>query len=350
MSRLGAPVDDTDRAVTEEGIEVRPAPDDDGWNQRVDRGETGTAFHYREFLEATAEHVDARLHRLVGYKGDQPVGLFPAFERRTGPFKTVFSPPPNAGLSQLGPVILHPDGAKYRRRERRTHRFVGATLRWIEEVLGPQYVHLRTHTAHHDARPFGWNGLDTTTRYTYLVDLTRSPEEVVGAFSSDARRNVRRTDDDAYRVERRGAAGAAAVVDHLARRHREQGLDPPVSGEFVASLFDRLPSDRVRATVCEVDGDYAGGLVTVEDDRTVYRWQGGARPERDVDVPVNDLLDWHVIRAAADRGRARYDLVGANTPALCEYKSKFGPRLATYHAAETDNLPLKAAARLYRRL
>jgi len=51
------------------------------------------------------------------------------------------------------------------------------------------------------------------------------------------------------------------------------------------------------------------------------------------DFPVNDVLDWHVMRDARDRGISRYDLVGANLPRTARYKSKFGPDPVPYYGA-----------------
>jgi hypothetical protein len=341
----------TDRAVTEGGIEVRPASADAGtWNGYVDRSSAGTAFHYWEFLDVVADHVGGTVHRLVGYKGQEPVGVFPVFELRKGPVTTAFSPPPDMGLSQLGPAMITPDGMKRRRLEKRTHRFVECCLAWVDRVVDPGYVHLRTHHSYRDHRPFIWNDFDLTTRYTYVVDLTPGTDAILGEFSSDARSNVRNTDEGAYRIVERGADGVDDIVDHLDGRHSRQGLDYPVSAGFVHDLFDRLPDGTVRTLVCRVDGEYVGGMITLEDDRTVYRWQGGARPLADVDVPVNDLVDWRVITDAVDRGLTAYDLVGANTPRLCEYKSKFGPDLVPYHAVETGSLPMRLVSRLYKQL
>ncbi|MFB6079806.1 MAG: GNAT family N-acetyltransferase [Haloferacaceae archaeon] len=343
--------DDAARAVTNGGIEIRPAAvDAETWNGYVEQSRQGTAFHYRQFLDVVADHADATVHKLVGYKGQEPVGLFPVFEIRKGPVTTAFSPPPNMGLSQMGPAMLNLGGMKRRREEKRVHRFVEAGLEWIDRVVAPSYVHVRTHHSYGDHRPFIWNGFDLSSRYTYVVDLSPGADEVIGEFSSDARRNVRRTDDDDYRIEERGAGAVGAVIDHVDRRHRRQGLDFPVTAAFVGDLFDRLPDGTIRAYVCEVDGEYASGMITLEDDRTVYRWEGGARPLHDVDVPVNDLLDWRVITDAIDRGRTQYDLLGANTPQLCDYKSKFGPELVSYQAAESGTRTMRLFSRLYRRL
>lgn len=74
------------------------------------------------------------------------------------------------------------------------------------------------------------------------------------------------------------------------------------------------------------DGEFVGGIVVLDDGDRVYRWQGGVRVDG-YDFPANDLLDWHVMTDALDRGVAEYDLVGADNERISEYKAKFGPVL-----------------------
>ncbi|MDG5776846.1 GNAT family N-acetyltransferase [Haloarculaceae archaeon H-GB1-1] len=342
----------TNVSITNRGIEVTAADADqrERWNGFVDRSAQGSAFHYDEFLDVVADHLDATVHRLVGFKGQEPVGIFPVFELRKGISTAVFSPPPDMGLSQMGPAMLNVDKLKRRKAEKRRRRFIGGALDWIEDVVDPSYVHVRTHYRHQDHRPFVWNDFDLSPRYTYVLDLTPGKDEIMTEFSSDARRNVRNTDDDAFEIEERGIDAVADIVDHLRRRHEEQGISYPVTADFVSDLYRNLPDGTVRTYVCTVDGSYASGMITLEDETSVYRWQGGARPMGDVTLPVNDLVDWRVISDAIDRGKERYDLIGANTPQLCEYKSKFGPELESYQAAERGTRTMRMVSRLYQRL
>jgi len=337
--------------VTKGGIEVGPgadAPTTD-WDALVERSPHGAVFHRRAFLEVVADHTGATLHPLVGYKGQEPVGLFPVFELTRNLVTAAFSPPPGVEMSTLGPAMLGLDGVKRRRAEKRTHRFVKGCLDWVEDSLAPSYVNVRTHPRYADHRPFTWNEFDLTPRYTYVVDLRPGPEEVMAAFSSDARSNVRRTDDEAYTIDEAGPGTIDRIVDHLERRHEDRGVDYALDSSFLHRVADALPDGSFRTYVCRVDGSYAGGMIALDDGTTVYRWQGGARPLRDVSVPVNDLLDWRVMADAMDRGRDRYDLVGANTRELCEYKSKFGPELRTYVESERGTRTMRLVSDLYRR-
>lgn len=336
-----------DITVSNRGIDVGVAEDAAGWNDAVARSGPGTVFHHHAFLEVVSEHNGATMYPLVGYKGQELVGVFPVFERTYGGITTVFSPPPNMGLSQLGPVLPGLDRLKARTAEKRTRRFIEGCLDWLDRAVDPNYVHVRTTPWFDDNRPFAWNGFDLTPRYTYVVDLRPGTEAVMESFSADARNNVRTTPDGAYVIEQVDLDGIDGIIDHLDRRYDEQNVRYSLDRSLVVDLYRQLPEGCVRPYVCTVDGEYAGGILVLDDGQTVYRWQGGAKPYRDVDVPVNDLLDWRIMADAIERGRTRYDLVGANTPHLCEYKSKFGADLVTYTSAERSSLLVQLASRLY---
>ncbi len=338
-----------DHETERQGIRVRRASADalDRWDDLVRASPEGTPFHRRAALRVLADRSDTTVHPLVGYKGEEPVGLFPVFAYSMAGVTAAFSPPPNLRVMYLGPARCNFEKLKRRRAEKRHRRFVGAALDWVDDVVDPRYVHVRTVPGYPDPRPFAWQGFDATPRHTYHVDLSAGEEAVLEQFSQDARRRVR-SDADGLTVRVGDRSHVAAVLDQVRNRFEAQGKRFGLSTAFATDLYDELDDEHVRPYVCTVDGEFVGGALTFRDDDTVYGWQGGAKP--DVDLPVNDLLHWHVMREAMDDGRPVYDLGGANEPRLCQYKSKFAPRIAEYYSLERAGLPEKAAVELYRRV
>jgi hypothetical protein len=82
-----------------------------------------------------------------------------------------------------------------------------------------------------------------------------------------------------------------------------------------------------------------------------YFWQGGARGEYD-GTSVNSLLHWRIIEDLVDDppldSISAYDLMGANTDRLCQYKSKFGASLVPYYTIESNGPQMELAKRAYR--
>lgn len=318
----------------------------DEWNQYVDRTPEAMPFHRHEAIEAIADASDTTSHLLVGFKGQEPVGLLPLFEDAKGPLTLIYSPPTELELPYLGPLLLNTEGLKKRKAEKRNRRFVESCVGWLDATVEPDHVDVRTTDRYLDARPFVWNGFDVEPSYTYVLDLEPGEDELLQQFSSTTRKRIRGAEDDEYEIEEGGRRTIRNTISQL-RRHIDDesfGLD----ADFVVDLYERLPDGFVRPYECRVDDEFAGGIITLESTDTVYRWQGGATP--DVDLPVNELLDWHIIRGAADRGKSRYELVGAMTPRLCMYKSKFGPELGLIQLARRKSLRMRMISSLYERV
>ncbi|THE62763.1 GNAT family N-acetyltransferase [Salinadaptatus halalkaliphilus] len=330
-------------------IDVRVATEDDleRWNGYVERSPQGTACHELEALRVQADHAGATLHPLIGFKGQEPVGVFPVFELRKGPVTTVFSPPPHLRVPYLGPAFLNMGKLKQRKREKRRSRFIDGCLEWITAELGPKYGHVRTATGVDDVRPFGWSGYETTPEYTYAVDLGRDEDALLASFSSDARRNVTNTADDAYEITVDDREDSRRIFEQVEHRYESQGISFGVPLGFVLDLADELETGAVRPYALRVDGAFVGGILALEYGSRTGRWMGGVRTDADVDVPTNDLLDWAIICDARERGLETYDLVGADNRRINRYKAKFNPDLETYYSLEYGSWGMQTVASLY---
>lgn len=316
------------------------------WDDLVRRVDAGTFFHQQEVLEVVAAHSGSTLHRLVGFKGDQPIGLFPIFERSVGPVTMAFSPPPRQYVPGLGPLLLHPEQLKRAKRERRNRRFIEACLAWLEDELTPRYVRIESVPGYADPRPFAWQGFTVTPLYTYHVDLTGGEEAVLNRFKKSLRSDIRRSRDGDYTIERGDEVDIGFILEQLRARHAAQGESFTLSDDYVLDLRHAAVDGRFAVYVARIDDERVSGIISPRFASTMHYWQGGGKP--DVSLPINDLLHWAIIRDGMRDGREVYDLVGANTPRLCRYKSKFNPELRTYYAMERGTPFVSALAGFFR--
>jgi|GEM_PF-80254 len=337
---------DSVEPVERDGIRVRPADEDDreSWDDWVERSPQGAVFHRLDALDVQAEYSGTTLVPLVGYKGQEPVGVFPVFAGSKAGVSAAFSPAPGLWIAGLGPALLHFEKLKRRRAEKRHRRFVGAALAWIDAAVDPKYVHVSAVPGYPDSRPFEWQGFSVKPRHTYVVDLARDPETLLDSFSSDARRNVD-TDRDDYEIAVEGADAVARIVGQVRERYEQQGETFTLPTEAAVDLYRRLPEGVVRPYVCRIDGEFAGGMVALAGGDTIHRWQGGAK--HDYDLPVNDLLDWRIIREGSEDGFRRYDMEGANEQRLCDYKAKFAPDVVPYYQMERGHPGVRLGSKLY---
>lgn len=334
-------------AVMDVRVTRTDATDPEAWNRVVERSSRASLFHQYEALTAQATHSDATFHPLMGWVGDEPIGVFPVFELRKGPFSTAFSPPPHLRVTYLGPAMADEGLEKQHLRERRRRQFVAGCFDWMDDELSVRYAHVRL--LGEDLRPFIWNDCDVTPSYTYYVDLDRSEEDILMSFSSDARKNIREGDDASYTIEEEGHRGIDRIVEQVSSRYQNQGIAYHVTPAFVRDLHDRLPDGQVRPYVLRVDGEFIGGVLALQYGGTVSRWQGGVRTDTDLDLPINDLLDWRIMADAHERGLRTYDLVGADNPRINRYKAKFNPELVPFYSVERGSMGTSKLAHAYRR-
>ena len=318
------------------------------WNELLAGSTQASPFHRFECLAICAEYADATLYPYVGYKGEEPVGLFPIFEIEKGPLSVAVSPVPELKIHYLGPALLNHETLKSRKLEQRNRAFIEAVFERMSNDTDPRYVTVRTTPQYHDERPFLWEGYEGTGRQTYVIDLTTDRSELLASFSSDLRTNVRTDTDERFEITRATAGEIDRIMEGVIALHEEKGVDYHLTPSFVRELFERFPEEMIHAHVCRYDGEFCGGEISLEYDGVLYGWQSTA--DVSLPVPVYDLMYWHVLQEAKSRGCTAYDLLGANNRTLAEYKSKFAPELRRYHALDRGGWGMKLAAQVYKQV
>lgn len=322
---------------------------DDGdfgtWDDLVERSPGSTVFHRSVVLRSLADATDVTLHPLIGVEAGTPVGVFPVFELDKGPFSVAVSPPPGMWATYLGPVMLAEENCSYREAERRRQQFIESCYRYVAREIDPVYTRVITTYRYRDIRPFQWQGYQAEPNYTYVVELT-DEEDLLGRFSSDARRNVQDSYDD-HVIEIGGREAIDRILDQVRRRYEEQGEPKSLPYAFARHLYREVDDELVYPYVYRMDGTFVGGILALADDDTVYRWLGGVKPAVDVDPPVNDLVDWRIMTDALADGYDYYDLVGAGNDRINRYKSKFNPSLRTFYRISSDSRLTDVAVATY---
>lgn len=321
------------------------------WNRALP--ETGfELFHTGTALEVLDRHTDGQLHRFVGYKGDNPVAMFPVFvvERAVG--QAVLSPPPGMGVPQLGPLVM-PASPKRRKRERLNREFVETVLERCDVSATGSLCRVICAPDYTDPRPFAWSGLDVETEFTYTLDTAEdTPEELLQAASKSLRREVRDGRETDVTVSVEGREAAERVHEQTSDRYAEQDREYALERGYVTDLTAALLAEnRCRVYVArDGDGEFLSGVTVLYSNESAYFWQGGTRVTHD-GVSINSLLHWRIVEdLVADPPRpetTRYDLLGANTERLCRYKAKFGGRLVPYHVVESGGATMDIAKKAY---
>ena len=328
-------------------IEIKRIEDYDTWNRHVDQSLQSILYHQGGFLKTVEQHTDAKLHLLAGYKGQEPVGVLPVFELSKGPIRTAFSPPPKLSIPYMGPAMLNYRKLKQGKREKRNRRFVDGCVDWIEETLNARYIRIVTTDKYQDVRPFSWSGFDVTPKYTYHVSLSNNVETIKDGFSSSFRRYLQSDSNQSIKINEGGDQSIEFIVSHLRERYQEQDKSLGIDSGYVKSLNKNLPSEYVRPYLGHLDDEPVGGIIALADENTIYFSYGGARPK--ADAPINENVHWQIIKDGVSSDYAYYDLVGANTPSICKYKSKLNPEMAMYFEIEKGDMVTSTVADIYKK-
>lgn len=331
-------------------IEVREATpeEQEQWNQFVASSPQGTIYHRKEFLDVVEKHSGATLHLLIGYKSEEPRGIFPVFEQSKGPLRLVFSPPPQLAIPYLGPALLNFKKMKQRKVDLSNKEFIEECLDWIRQTIDPHYTRVVTSWRYNDPRPFLWSEYTVTPQYTYRLSPS-DEEQLMRHITRSARRSITRNEEADYSVERDDKDGLAFIINEVKARYEEQGdvFRPPVT--YFHELEEALPAESMRSYVAYVNERPVLGRTVLQHDGCASFWQGMTNSsKRSGNIPIGDLLNWETMTKAIDFGATEMDLIGANSPRLCRYKAKFNPDIEEYYILEQSSPMVGSLVELYK--
>ena len=160
----------------------------------------------------------------------------------------------------------------------------------------------------------------------HATPLTRSLDELHGAFRPQTRRNIAAAGRAGVEVILSAEAEAVREYHRLhveLRKRKYRLLAQP------CEFFDRIwkafsPADAIRTALAMVDGrPVAGALYLVWQDTVYYKF--GASQAECLPLRPNDAIHWHVIRWAHARGLRMLDwgLSDLDQPGLVAYKRKW---------------------------
>ncbi|AHG04031.1 hypothetical protein HALDL1_10795 [Halobacterium sp. DL1] len=147
-------------------------------------------FHTPAALGVLEEHTAGELKLYGGFKGDQPVGLFPVVVQDRAVGRAILSPPPGFAIPRLGPIVM-PTSPKRRKQEQVNGRFAEQVLEELDVDASMTLFRTVCPTAYPDPRPYVWSNLSLDTSFTYHLDVEEDTDEMLKSFSKSLRREVR---------------------------------------------------------------------------------------------------------------------------------------------------------------
>lgn len=169
----------------------------------------------------------------------------------------------------------------------------------------------------------------------YLIDLNRSPEEVMQSIGRRTRKNLRRALRKGQVViqEVDQPEQVALCYELLERTYAASKVPLADRSLFEAAFSVLYPRGMIKFLLARVDDVYAAGSVELVYRDVIYGWYGGMDRAYSRYMP-NEVLMWYLFEWGASNGYKVYDFGGAGTPdeeyGVRDFKAKFGGDLVCY--------------------
>jgi lipid II:glycine glycyltransferase (peptidoglycan interpeptide bridge formation enzyme) len=314
------------------------------WDMLIEQSPYGTIFHTLDWLKIVEKHTNSKLYPLIGLKGKEVIGVFPVFYTKKGLLKMVFSPTPKVGIPYMGPVLLGYENLKQDKKESLLVDFVTRVDNFIHSNFKPTYIHFELPPGLIDCRPFKWLGYQVEPTYGYLLDISVGLSDLDLNFSIHARRNIKKAEKDGLSIELGSKEELLVLYDRLYKRYEEQEREIPISKDYLLEVFDNyFPKNLKVFTVWYKDDIISGGLKLCYKDR-IIDWIG--QPKTAVRT-ANDFLHWGVMKWGIEHKIHYYEILGANTLSISQFKSKFNPSLDIYFTIKKATIAGIVAEKLY---
>ena len=181
----------------------------------------------------------------------------------------------------------------------------------------------------------------------FLIDLTKSKEELWANLSKKRRNNIRRALKNGVTVKVVESEDQIyKFYDMLHETYRNAKL-PLADISLFRSIFKSLtPKNMAKLLLAKYENNYIGGILILTYDGVIYDWYAGADREY-LKVCPNDLLTWHAIEWGSKNGYHTFDFGGAGNPnnneheGIREFKKQFGGQLVNFGRYKKIHSPRK---------
>ncbi|NNE70987.1 MAG: GNAT family N-acetyltransferase [Rhodothermales bacterium] len=191
---------------------------------------------------------------------------------------------------------------------------------------GPDRIRVHLPPSVTDVRSLSLRGWNVSPLYTYRLN----PANGTTAWSSGTRRSVRKNEPSyATAVD---PEAVPEVIRLVHEGYERGGAAPPGQAQALADAVSELAQHGLTECVtARRDGTIEAGIVLLHGPDASYYWMAGSVPG-----PAMSVLIAFVLSHLEARGVGTFDLLGANTPPIAEFKRRLGAELVQYWSATFD--------------
>jgi predicted N-acyltransferase len=310
------------------------------WDRIVDNSNNSTLFHKWEWLKTVEKYTKTTFYPLMASDMGTPIGIFPLFVQKRFFVKSLFSPPPQAALPYLGPIMKFKEEEREYTKESLFIEFCSKVIEFISSKIKPNYTSFVFSPGMYDMRPFIWAGYEVAPYYCYYMDISKTnPNHILSQLKKNLRNGINRAIRFGVTIREGGEHELDAIYGLMERRYDEQDKLVTVNKQYLQEIYSKFKKN-IRISVAEYNGEIITGIVDLHYNNKIASWIGNPKPETR-HINANDLLNWMALKWACDNGLKRYEQIGAaGVPRLYSFYSKFNFELLLCLTAKKYSSPV----------
>ncbi|HDD44889.1 MAG TPA: GNAT family N-acetyltransferase [Candidatus Desulfofervidus auxilii] len=300
----------------------------------------GSVFSYMEWLNIFGKN----LHILGLYdKGNNLIGGFAIYIKKIGPLRICTNPPfsPNIGLFLKIKDIQN---------KVTLNSFIKMVIESISEFLEKNNFHiisLNFPRQFIDMQPFIWKKFKVIPRYTYIISLDNSEEDIWKHFSSTRRRYIRkalREKIECFKLERSDFNIIKILVEKtFLRKNKKINLD------LLNKIIFSFANDENSFAFASFKNNRPIAVsFCIYDNFSAYYLLGGIDPEVK-HHGAGALSLYNCIKYAKQLKLKYFDFEGSTIPSIERFFRDFGGDLVPYFRVNKALLPLEIVLKFLKR-
>lgn len=208
---------------------------------------------------------------------------------------------------------------------------------WFDS-LKAAFVHIHFPGHFIDTQPFIWKGYVSRNRYSYLIDLSATEEQLRTNLSSEKRKSLNKAEKDGLEISTLSDAETVYQLVCQSLDRNAQGANREIVRNIIYTFTG---TDQAIVRAARLNGELLGVAFCLRSqNKALYLFGGFDAGNKHHGAGVACM--WNCILDARQRGLAVFDFEGSMRPAIERYFREFGGTLTPYYNVEKTSTVMKA--------